>query len=102
MDLGEHGRRWEEHTRPLPCNRYCMSHVSDSEIKTPRAAPITMETTSRPSNNDAPSLGLAGAAPFDSFSKVGATLSLRSEGAVISTTVTGESRGSTQRAALRP
>jgi hypothetical protein len=40
-------------------------------------------------------LGLAGAAPFDSFSKVGTTLSLRSEGAVNSTTATGESRGST-------
>jgi hypothetical protein len=39
-------------------------------------------------------LGLAGAAPFDSFSKAGTTLSLRSEGAVISTTATGESRGS--------
>lgn len=41
-------------------------------------------------------LGLAGAAPFDSFSKVGTTLSLRSEGAVSSTTATGESRGAPQ------
>ena len=40
-------------------------------------------------------LGLAGAAPFNSFSKVGTTLSLRSEGAVISTTATGESRART-------
>ena len=38
-------------------------------------------------------MGLAGAAPSDGFSKVGTTLSLRSEGAVISTTATSESRG---------
>lgn len=41
-------------------------------------------------------LGLAGAArPLIASQRCGTTLSLRSEGAVISTTATGESRGST-------
>jgi hypothetical protein len=68
----------------LPRSRYCMSNDKQTDTKAQKPNPMTRERSQARISTMLPPLNLASAAPFDRLSKEGG-LSLRSEGAVIST-----------------